>query len=76
MSYRWISADNIPLGGFDSRISLPHDLRPRKSTIIDVTIQTPAEPGIYFLEFSLVQEQIAWFHDKGSPTSRAKLNVF
>ena len=75
LSYRWLSSNHSPLGGFDSRIPLPYDLNPGASTSLDVTIQAPDIKGGYFLEFDLVQEYVAWFRDKGSSTSLIEIVV-
>lgn len=74
-SYRWLSANRSPLGDYDYRVGLPHDLRPGETTHIEFTIQAPAAPGKYFLEFDLVQELVAWFHDKGNPTAVIEVTV-
>jgi len=38
-------------------------------------ITAPKEPGEYVLEVDLVQEQVAWFRDKGSATAKTKVTV-
>ena len=38
-------------------------------------IESPAKPGKYWLEIEAVQEQIAWFKDKGSPGLRLEVDV-
>ena len=40
-----------------------------------LAITAPKEPGNYILEVDLVQEQVAWFRDKGSPTAQTKVTV-
>jgi hypothetical protein len=74
-SYRWLSADRSPLGDYDYRIGLPHDLRPGETIQIEFIIQAPAALGKYFLEFDLVQELVAWFHDKGNQTAIIEVDV-
>lgn len=75
LSYRWLSSNSSPIGNFDNRMSLPHDISPRKSASFNYTIQAPAVPGTYYLEFDLVQEHIAWFRDKGSSTAMIKVQI-
>jgi hypothetical protein len=75
VSYRWLSSDHSPLGTFDNRMSLPHDLRPGASTSLDLAIHSPSIPGKYFLEFDLVQELVSWFRDRGSSTALVQVIV-
>jgi hypothetical protein len=74
-SYRWLSPDRLPLGDYDYRVPLPHDLHPGETVPIEFTIQAPPAPGKYFLEFDLVQELVVWFHDKGNLTGVIEVNV-
>jgi hypothetical protein len=73
---RWLNAaDEKLVTDMDGRYGLNKDLRPGEETEIPLTITAPKEPGDYLLEVDLVQEQVAWFHDKGSPTARTKVTV-
>jgi hypothetical protein len=42
---------------------------------VTLQITAPKQPGDYILSLDLVQEQVAWFGDKGSPTTTAKVTV-
>lgn len=75
MSYRWLSASHKPMSGFDSRIPLPHSLNPGESITFTLNIPVPYKSGIYFLEFDMVQENVTWFRQKGSPTSIIEIDV-
>ena len=75
MSYRWLSASRKPMSGFDSRIPLPHSLHPGESVTFTLNILVPYKSGIYFLEFDMVQENVTWFRQKGSPTSIIEIDV-
>lgn len=59
----------------DGRYGLARDLKPGEETEVALAITAPKEPGDYILDVDLVQEQVAWFHEKGSPTARAKVTV-
>lgn len=73
---RWLNAaDEKLVSDMDGRYGLSKDLKPGEETEIPLTITAPKEPGDYILEVDLVQEQVAWFHDKGSPTARTKVTV-
>jgi hypothetical protein len=59
----------------DGRIGLSKNLNAGEETEESLQITAPSEPGDYILEVDLVQEQVAWFHDKGSPTARTNVTV-
>jgi hypothetical protein len=50
-------------------------LRPGEEVEVPLAISAPTTPGNYILEVDLVQEQVSWFHDKGSPTARTNVTV-
>jgi hypothetical protein len=72
---RWLKADGSLLTDMDGRYGISKDLKPGEETEIPLAVTAPKEPGEYILEVDLVQEQVAWFSDKGSPTARAKVTV-
>jgi hypothetical protein len=73
---RWLQADGEKLvSDMDGRYGLPRDLKPGEETKVPLLVTAPREPGAYILELDLVQEQVAWFHDKGSGTARVKIQV-
>jgi tRNA (mo5U34)-methyltransferase len=57
------------------RASLPHDLAPGDAEILTLQFHAPSEPGVYFLEFDMIAEQISWFEDFGSAVARHTLSV-
>jgi hypothetical protein len=59
----------------DGRHGLPNNLKPGEEAEVPLQITTPKDPGEYTLEVDLVQEQVAWFNAKGSPTARVKVKV-
>jgi len=72
---RWLKADGSLLTEMDGRIGIGKDLRPGEETEVPLLIMAPKDPGEYTLEIDLVQEQVTWFHDKGSPTAKTKVTV-
>src|SRR5215207_8451255 len=72
---RWLKADGTLYTDSDGRYGISKDLKPGEETEVPLLVTAPAEPGDYTLEVDLVQEQVAWFGDKGSPTARAKVTV-
>jgi hypothetical protein len=50
-------------------------MAPGDETELKLTVTAPAEAGTYLLELDLVQEQTAWFGNRGSPTVRIPVEV-
>lgn len=71
----WLQEDGKLLTEMDGRIGLSKDLRPGEEVEVPLSISAPTTPGNYILEVDLVQEQVSWFHDKGSPTARTNVTV-
>ncbi|MFN2576753.1 MAG: hypothetical protein ABR607_03575 [Pyrinomonadaceae bacterium] len=72
---RWLKPDGSLLTNMDGRYGIPKDLAPGEETEVPLLITAPKEPGDYTLEVDLVQEQVAWFSDKGSPTAKTKITI-
>ncbi len=72
---RWLKPDGALVTDMDGRHGIGKDLKPGEETEVPLAVTAPKEPGDYLLEVDLVQEQVSWFSDKGSPTTRAKVTV-
>jgi hypothetical protein len=72
---RWLKPDGSLVTNMDGRYGISKNLKPGEETEVPLLVTAPKEPGDYLLEVDLVQEQVAWFSDKGSPTARAKVTV-
>lgn len=72
---RWLKADGSLLTNMDGRYGLGKDLKPGEETEVPLVVTAPKDPGEYTLEVDLVQEQVAWFSDKGSPTAKTRVTV-
>jgi hypothetical protein len=73
---RWFRADGTTLvTSMDGRIGLPENLAPGQETTAALAIKAPQEPGEYVLDLDLVQEQVAWFNERGSETVKTKVAV-
>jgi SAM-dependent methyltransferase len=56
----------------DGRVSLPLDVESGRSVVVRLNVTAPAESGRHLLELDLVQEEVAWFAERGSvPISTA-----
>ncbi len=74
LGYQWFdNAGKIvePQG----RALLPNDLLPGASVTLDAVIQAPPQPGDYTLRFSMVQELVVWFNDRGAEPFAIKVKV-
>jgi len=72
---RWLKSDGSLLTNMDGRYGIGKDLKPGEETEVPLQVTAPKEAGDYLLEVDLVQEQVAWFSDKGSPTAKTKVTV-
>ena len=72
---RWLKPDGTVITALDGRYGLDRNLKPGEETEVPLLITAPKDPGDYILEVDLVQEQVAWFHEKGSETTRVKITV-
>jgi len=72
---RWLKADGSLVTNMDGRYGIPKDLAPGEETETPLVVTAPMEPGDYILEIDVIQEQVAWFSDKGSPTAKTKITV-
>ena len=72
---RWLNADGGLLTNMDGRYGIPKDLAPGEEIEVPLVITAPQDPGEYVLEVDVVQEGVAWFSDKGSPTAKTKITV-
>jgi hypothetical protein len=73
---RWLKAEGEEMiTNMDGRHGLPKDLAPGEETEVPLQVTAPKTPGDYVLEVDLIQEQVGWFLDKGSPTAKVKVTV-
>jgi hypothetical protein len=73
---RWLKEPGEKLvTNMDGRYGLPKNLKAGEEVEVPLLITAPKDPGDYILEVDLVQEQVAWFRDKGSPTAKVKVAV-
>jgi hypothetical protein len=63
---RWLRTDGTLLTNQDGRSRLPYDLEPGDTAGIHLEITAPPSPGQYLLQLDVVQEDVAWFGDRGS----------
>jgi SAM-dependent methyltransferase len=71
----WRSATGALLRLDDGRAPMGETLEPGEATQLTLEMQAPADPGAYLLELDLVLEGVAWFADRGSPTTTIEVQV-
>jgi SAM-dependent methyltransferase len=71
----WRDASGALLRNDDARATLPGTTPPGAVVEVALEMQAPAEPGTYLLELDLVIEGVAWFADRGCPTTTIDVRV-
>ncbi len=71
----WRGATGALLRLDDGRAPMGATVRPGDAVEMTLEMQTPTDPGAYLLEFDLVIEGVAWFADRGSPTTTIPVQV-
>lgn len=59
----------------DHRVELPRAVGPGESITLTDTLQAPAKPGRYLVQFELVHEGVTWFADKGAAKKLVPVTV-
>lgn len=75
LSYHLLSDDGVMLTHDNPRNLFNDQLAPGEERLIELSILAPEVKGHYLLEIDIVWEGIAWFKDKGNPTSLVSLTV-
>lgn len=73
---RWLRgiAEEV-VNDLDGGSSLPHDVRPGEEVTLMITVKAPKDRGEYVLELDMVQEQVNFFHDRGSQPAKVNVRV-
>lgn len=71
----WLNANGQVASKEEGRSPLPADLAPGRETELSFGVDAPAQPGDYFLEVDMLQENVTWFGTKGSQTYRTRVKV-
>jgi hypothetical protein len=72
---RWLQPDGKLVSNMDGRYGFDRNLKPGEETTLPLQVTAPKSPGDYLLDVDVIQEQVGWFSDKGSPTARTKVTV-
>jgi 4-amino-4-deoxy-L-arabinose transferase-like glycosyltransferase len=71
----WLDQNGNMVINDDGRAALLRDLRPGEEMQLKLTVNAPKKVGTYLLEVDMLQEGVAWFGTKGSPTIRIPVKV-
>jgi hypothetical protein len=66
LGYQVLDPDTGVLIEDSGRAELPADLAPGGEVSVEMTVQFPDDDGVYLALISPVEENVAWFHDRGS----------
>lgn len=66
LSYHWTRADGTVTVFDGLRTPLPSTIEPGQTVTLAAKVQAPSQTGPHTLELDLVQEEVAWFEDRGS----------
>jgi hypothetical protein len=73
--YHWLDKDGKTVAALEGHNAIPKDLKAGEETDMTLQVTAPKDPGEYTLEVDMVQEQVAWFKEKGSTTATSKVTV-
>ena len=71
----WLGADGSLVVCDDGRADLRTSVAPGEEATLTLSVTAPRRPGDYLLELDMVEEDVAWFGDLGSPTLRIPASV-
>ena len=54
---------------------MPRDLTPGEATTVAASVEVPDVPGALTLQWDLLQEDVTWFGERGSPVAEVNVNV-
>jgi hypothetical protein len=74
LSYLWFS-DGKRLTLDTARTALFSDLAPGAEQLLQAVITTPERSGKYSLQFTMVQERVFWFVDKGAKSFEIPVTI-
>lgn len=72
---RWLDKDGKLTSETEGHNGIPKDLKPGEEIEMALQITAPSQPGEWTMQLDMVQEQVAWFSEKGSPVTNIKLQV-
>jgi hypothetical protein len=76
LANHWLDSKGVAeVVGDDGRAALPHDLKPGDEAELVLTVKAPKSSGDYVLELDMVHEDVTWFKNHGSQTTKVNIRV-
>lgn len=75
LAYHWLDKNGKLIVQDGLRTDFKSDLIPGNEITMNAKIKAPERPGDYILEFDMLQEMVAWFGSKKSPTAKVNVTV-
>ena len=75
LSYHLLDESSQIIRYDNRRFNLPQDISPGENIQHIISVKSPLEEGLYYLEFDLLREGQFWFSDFGSKTLKIRLTV-
>jgi len=75
LANHWLDKKGAEVVGDDGRSPLPHDLKPGEEVEMILRVKVPKTPGDYDLELDMVHEDVTWFKNHKSPTTKVSIKV-
>jgi hypothetical protein len=72
---KWLDKDGKITSETEGHNGIPKDLKPGEEAEMTLQITAPKQPGEWFMQLDMVQEGVSWFHERGSPATKVKVNV-
>jgi hypothetical protein len=72
---KWLDTKGNIIVNDDGRTALTRDVKPGEEVELELHVKGPENPGSYVLMIDLVQENVAWFSERGSATANLLIVV-
>jgi hypothetical protein len=72
---KWLDQTGNIIVNDDGRTTLSRDVKPGEEVELELRVKAPENPGSYVLMVDLVQENVAWFNERGSATANLAVTV-
>jgi hypothetical protein len=74
LSYRFLNKNETALSGWDTRVEIPFDIPSHKNSTLIIPIKKENAIGGEFIQISIVQEGLFWFHQFGFQPCQQRLS--
>jgi len=75
LANHWLDKKGAEVIGDDGRQALPRDLKPGEEVEMVLRVKAPKAPGEYDIELDMVHEDVTWFKNHKSPTTKVPVKV-